>query len=74
MKILLITGLVILYILIGLLLDAIVVYKLFSDTWGPIMWLGWPLMIVVSPIIGLMTLFVYGGDKIVEWIQDIFKV
>lgn len=74
MEIVILASLVILYILFGMFLDAVVVYKLFCDTWGPMLWLFWPLLLVILPSIGLMALFNYGGEKIVKWIRKkVFK-
>lgn len=77
MKVLLIIGvivLVVLYLLIGMFIDGVVIYKIADDTWGPIVWVFWPLMIVVAPMMYLTAVFCIVGNKIVEWIQDIFKV
>lgn len=77
MKILLIIGaiiLIVLYLLIGMFIDGVVIYKAVNDTWGPMVWMLWPLMIVIAPIIYLMYLFCIVGTKIVERLQDIFKV
>lgn len=77
MKVLLIFGaiiLIVLYLLIGMIIDGVVIYKAVDDTFGPMVWLFWPLMIVVAPMVYLTALLCIVGNKIVEWIQDIFKV
>ena len=77
MKILLILGviiLIILYLLIGMFFDGVVIYRIVDDVWGPMVWLFWPLMIVVAPLVYLTALFCIVGNKVVEWLQDIFKV
>ena len=73
-KIMIITVLVLLYIMIGILIDATVVYLVFKDAHGPVVWLFWPIAIITIPLMFLMAGFYIVGNFIVLWIQKkIFK-
>ena len=71
MKILILIGLVVLYLLVGIFIDAIM-DRFMNIEIGFVLWFFWPSMIIIAPLVLLCATLMVIGETIRDKIDDLF--